>query len=91
MTGGPLPDLPDDLDALDTEELLELLGKVGPVAIERQRAADEAKQARLKLFLVLDGRAVSYSLLGRTATGLSRTAVLKALQRAGAVAKPPIV
>lgn len=83
-----LHELPDDLTDIPTDELLAYLGVIGPEAVSIQQLADEAKAVRLRLFLELEGREVSYRAMARQATGVSSTAILKALRRHHTAAEP---
>ncbi len=83
-----LHELPADLSDIPTDELLSYLGTVGPSAVAIQALADEAKAVRLALFVELEAREVSYRAMARQATGVSSTAILKALRRHHTAGEP---
>lgn len=83
-----LHELPADFADIPTEDLMEYLGVVGADAVAAQALADESKAIRLRLFAELDDRKVSYRRMAKQASGISSTAILKALQRRNAPANP---
>lgn len=74
-------EVPADLADTPTDELLGYLGILGPSITELRAKADEVNARRLRVFLELEGRDVSYRRMAAADGGISSTAILKALRR----------
>lgn len=74
-------ELPADFADIPTDELLAYLSTVGGSVAELRAKAEEVAAGRLRLFVELEGREVSYRRMAKADGHVSSTAILKALRR----------